>query len=231
MKNKLLQWLAFVLLPLSAVACGGGGGDDEGNTLLLSAELTVVASNQSGSGTVGLNSYSNGEVTSYEVAGAGFVNNSNLLTYFAGCDSHPLLESDASNLPVGEAWTITGCIVGTSATTIHAQVLSTSSSVVAGAGTFADVVLINYDFVYQSDPGAQWYIVSNVQRYFKEGVGLVKAVVTYADGWVQTSTLQSYSVVGGAGLLPLALGNSWSYSGNWYSSTTLTETFSVTQAY
>ena len=47
--------------------------------------------------------------------------------------------------------------------------------------------------------------------WFKEGVGLLKYSYLYEDGDVETYELTEYEVTGGAGLLPLQLGNRWVY--------------------
>lgn len=74
------------------------------------------------------------------------------------------------------------------------------------------------------------YSISKVKTYYKEGVGIVKVEYTN-NGFTDVRTLTSYNVSGGKGLIPIANGNTWSYSGNYDPEKIISEaTFTVTFA-
>ena len=53
-----------------------------------------------------------------------------------------------------------------------------------------------------------------VETYYKEGVGIVKQI-TIQDGMKENRWLKSYHIKGGEGLLPVAVGNTWEYTGDY----------------
>lgn len=92
------------------------------------------------------------------------------------------------------------------------QVVSDAETVTTPAGTFPDCLHIRRAVLSGSRTADVW---------FKRGVGIVRAVseeFDHSDGDAKVfaksvSVLESYSVRGGDGYLPLALGNRWSYVG------------------
>lgn len=53
---------------------------------------------------------------------------------------------------------------------------------------------------------------STYKSYYKDGIGIVRHEHK-ADGLTEVRVLKSYHIAGGKGLLPLAAGNTWEYSG------------------
>ena len=65
--------------------------------------------------------------------------------------------------------------------------------------------------VWESKVYKDWRGVAYFRIFYKEGVGIVR-YEHRLDGITDTVCLKSYEIKGGAGLLPLAVGNKWEYS-------------------
>ena len=99
------------------------------------------------------------------------------------------------NISVGETYT------GTDGTTL--TYVSDCETVETSCGIFEDCQLwITKHYDYDG--------YSIYKSYYKSGIGIVKHEHKL-DGFSDVRTLKSYSIVGGKGLLPLAVGNTWEY--------------------
>ncbi len=106
------------------------------------------------------------------------------------CDGHFF-----GNLKVSESY------VGSDKTTL--TFVSENETVKTPAGTFEGCKL--YEIKHPTAFGMKSY-----KNYYKEGVGIVKCISSL-DGLCEERALSSFTIVGGKGLLPLALGNRWEY--------------------
>ncbi len=59
-----------------------------------------------------------------------------------------------------------------------------------------------------------YYGSSTYKSYYKSGVGIVKHEHTL-DGLTDVKVLRAYHIAGGEGLLPMAVGNTWEYAGEY----------------
>ena len=91
--------------------------------------------------------------------------------------------------------------VGSDKTTL--TFVSENETVKTPAGTFEGCKL--YEIKHPTAFGMKSY-----KNYYKEGVGIVKCISSL-DGLCEERALSSFTIVGGKGLLPLALGNRWEY--------------------
>lgn len=104
---------------------------------------------------------------------------------------------------IGDSWTtVPGNYGRPSRSTLHAY-----ETVVVPAGTFDAVVCV----VHPEAMGDAGPATNNV-RHFADGVGLVREAWPWISG---ANVLQSYSVVGGSGRFPLAVGNWWEFLQLW----------------
>jgi hypothetical protein len=104
---------------------------------------------------------------------------------------------------IGDSWTaVPGNYGRPSRATLHAY-----ETVDVPAGTFTAAVCV----VHPETMGAEGPATNNVM-HFAEGVGLVREFWPWIYG---AHVLQSYSVVGGSGQFPLAVGNWWEYLEQW----------------
>ncbi len=104
---------------------------------------------------------------------------------------------------IGDSWTtVPGNYGRPSRSTLHAY-----ETIVVPAGTFNAVVCVRHPEA-MGDTGPA---INNV-IHFAEGVGLVREFWPWISG---AHVLQNYSLVGGAGPWPLAVGNWWEYLQLW----------------
>ena len=101
-----------------------------------------------------------------------------------------------SSLKVGES------VTGSDGTTL--TFVSDSETVETPAGIFHDCRLWMTKY-------ANWSGISVVKSYYKSGIGIVRFEHS-KDSFRDVRVLQSYRILGGSGLLPLAVGNTWEYA-------------------
>ena len=86
--------------------------------------------------------------------------------------------------------------------------VSDSETVDTPAGRFENCLLLRVKYF------AHWSGESIFNTYFKDGVGIVRHE-HISDGILDARSLSFYKIVGGSGLLPLSVGNEWSYVGEY----------------
>ena len=190
------------------------------------ATIAVTASLIGGSGEVTLNIFDSGMIE--EGNGGTGLNNTGLSVLFTNF-SHPLFPAMfPGQVPVNYAWVVEGCSLDSVPLTINASVKSISDTVTTSAGTFTNCIRIEYTYNYAYDPGNGPEFVRKITRYFKENVGILKAIIERSDQ-VDTAVLSDYSL-SGSGIIPMEVGNFWTYSWDryWFWENGNTETFKIT---
>ena len=187
--------------------------------------FAVTASEIGGSGQGSTKIYESGMLKEGDTA-SGLSNTALSLLFMSF--GHPLFPALApADVPVNYTWQVTGCTLDGVPLTVSAQVKSVSDTVTTDAGVFSGCLRIEYTYQYAYDPGSAPQFVRKVIRYWKENVGIVKAVVERTNQ-VDTAVLAGYNV-SGPGILPSQVGNSWTYRWDrwWWWPSGNTETFTI----
>jgi len=211
MKKLIVIWACLILV----VPCSAAITTD--------AVISVTESEIGGSGDCPIRLNPDGSLVQEQEWGS---NNTGLHNFFSTLP-RPLFPS---YFETGFSWEMSGGSIDWVPVTITANVVSTYEMVSTPAGNFDYCIKIAYSYTYDYDPGTGHQFIQNITRYFKEGVGIVKLIVERPTQ-IETSILISYSVSGGRGIVPLKVGNEWTYEWDryWWWAEGNTETFKTTE--